>query len=220
MLHHVYFVIDDIRDNSHLEHLSEMDPKSQSHSIPPIAVEPNLVCLGGGLPPVSGKLAKKIEERHYIAMAELFPEHLTSTSKSDDQSKPTRSKRKISNILESVQCFNIYIAVITCKQPNKVVDLLGYQHLIIQAHQEYQGDGWLGYNRCFRQRVTFSSNWSTIDATLWNLIFSGRGSSRVCNHCLSASHVSRDCEFNSGNELCQLYSNRPSLRPQVCPIQG
>ena len=153
-------------------------------------------------------------------MAELFPERLTSTSESDNQSKPTRSKRKISNILEWVQCFNIYIALISCKQPNKVVDLLGYQHLIIQAHQEYQGDGWLGYDRHFCQRVTLSSNWSTIDVTLWDLAFSGRGSSRVCNHCLSASYVSRDCEFNSGNNPCQLSSNCPSLRPQVCPIQG
>ena len=69
MLHHVYLVIDEIPDSSHLGHLPEMDPKSHTHSIPPIAVEPNLVRLGGRLPPVSGKLAKKIEEGHYIEMA-------------------------------------------------------------------------------------------------------------------------------------------------------
>ena len=153
-------------------------------------------------------------------MAELFPESLTSTSEGDDQSKPTRSKRKITNILEWVQCFNVYVAVLSCKQPHKVVDLLGYQHLIIQANQEYQGDGWLGYDRRFCQRATLSRNWSTIDPTLWNLAFSGKGNSKLCSHCLSASHVSRDCEFSSTSDSNQFSSNRPSLRPQVRLTQG
>ena len=34
------------------------------------------------------------------------------------------------------------------------MDLLAYQHLVIQAHQEYQGDCWLGYNCRFRQAVS------------------------------------------------------------------
>ena len=33
-----------------------------------------------------------------------------------------------------------YIAIISQKQPTKVTDLLGYQGLIIEAYQEYQGD--------------------------------------------------------------------------------
>ena len=103
MLHHVYLVIDEIPDSSHLGHIPELEPKRHSHSILPIAAELNLVYLGGGLPPVLGKLAKKIEEGHFIEMAELCPKCLTSTSEGDNQSKPTRSKHKITKILEWVQ---------------------------------------------------------------------------------------------------------------------
>lgn len=37
--------------------------------------------------------------------------------------------------------------------PKRVLDLLSYQALIINAYIEYQGDHWSGYNRQFRQRA-------------------------------------------------------------------
>jgi len=41
---------------------------------PSLDKEPSSIHLGGGLPPVPGKLVKKIEEGHFIEMAELLPE--------------------------------------------------------------------------------------------------------------------------------------------------
>lgn len=128
------------------------------------------------------------------------------------RSRAARLKHKAISILEWVQCFSIYMAVISRKEPHRVVDLLGYQHLIIQVHQEYRGDGWLGYDRHFHQRAVSSRSWSTIDTTLWNLAFSGKGSSRLCSHCFSSSHLSRNCELNPGNNPYEHASTHPPLR--------
>ena len=32
--------------------------------------------------------------------------------------------------------------------------VLGYQSLIIDAHREFKGDYWMGYDRCFQQSAT------------------------------------------------------------------
>lgn len=41
------------------------------------------------------------------------------------------------NILEWIQCFGIYVAVLMQKHPNRIQDLLGYQTLIVEACMEY-----------------------------------------------------------------------------------
>ena len=211
-------MLDEIPPGSHLAHIPGLDARTISISNqdqpPPIpsSKEPPSTHLGGGLPPVPGKLVKRIEEGHFIEMGELLPERLSSHCEDEDQIKSTKPKRRaVTNILEWLQCFGIYIAIVSRKEPHRVLDLLAYQHLIIQAHQEYQGDCWLGYDRRFRQRAATnpSMNWSTIDPTLWSLAFSGKASATLCSHCFSTSHSSRDCELNTG---CTPY-NRSVTRP-------
>ena len=68
------------------------------------------------------------------------------------------------------------MAVISRKQPGRIPDLLAYETLIIEAHMEYSGDAWLGYDIRFRQcaATDTTKNWAIIDPTLWNLAFSGK----------------------------------------------
>ena len=82
------------------------------------------------------------------------------------------------------------------KQPKRVPDLLGYQSLIIDAYQEFKGDYWMGYDRCFRQRaaaVAQVDKWTNIDITLWNLAFASRGATTHCKFCFSTSHDPDNC---------------------------
>ena len=153
--------------------------------------------IGATLPPISGKLIKRIEQGHFIEMAELLPESLGQIATDDDQPAPPKPKwRPVSDIVEWLQCFGTYIAIVSRKQPTRVIDLLGYQNLIIQAYQEYRGDRWLGYDRRFRLQVaaTPSIRWAIADSTLWNIAFSGRAGVSRCSHCFSLSHQSGDCE--------------------------
>ena len=137
--------------------------------------------------------------------------------------KQVKPKRKaVTNVLEWLQCFGMYVAIASHKEPHRVLDLLAYQHLIIQAHQEYQGDCWLGYNRRFYQRVATnpSMSWSTIDATLWSLPFSGKASSTLCSHCFSTSHLSKDCDLNSDSSPSNRSVTHPPPRSQSLPSQA
>ena len=82
-----------------------------------------------------------------LSLDKLGTKGAASTSSEKDD-KSNKAKRRVTNILEWVQCFALYTAVIAKKQPNRVQDLLGYQALIVDAHMEY-GDQ--GYDRRFRQ---------------------------------------------------------------------
>ena len=100
-------------------------------------------------------------------MAELLPNHLGPAT-TQTLPKPSKQCHDISNILEWIRCFSDYIVVISAKQPHKVSDLLRYLALITEAHVQYAGDGWMGYDHRFRKIAVTKPhiNWAHIDATL------------------------------------------------------
>ena len=66
----------------------------------------------------------------------VFPERLQITNINANVEGTISSKAKykpVTNIIDWNQCFGLYIAVLSCSQPEIVTDLLGYQTLIIQA---------------------------------------------------------------------------------------
>jgi hypothetical protein len=113
-------------------------------------------------------------------MAEHLPDRMGVTTaplfgNEKDEKQPVKTKRRqgrqVTNILEWVQCYSIYVAVLTAKHPQKILDLLGYQAVIVEACLEYGNDSWLGYDRRFRQMAAASPDtvWAKIDPTLWNM---------------------------------------------------
>ena len=83
---------------------------------------------------------------------------------------------------------------------------MGYQILMLEANNEYQGNCWLAYDRCFRQQAESLRNckWSTVDSTIWNLTFIGQARASHCRHCFSLFHLSKDCEFASNHTSSQV----------------
>ena len=91
-----------------------------------------------------------------------------------DEGGPRTSKQKckpVTMIFKWVQGFCIYVAVLSRSQPERVLDLMSYQALIIQTHLEFQDGGWLCYDRTFRLRAASQEN-HTVEPTLWSLAFS------------------------------------------------
>ena len=88
------------------------------------------------------------------------------------------------------------MAVIAKSQPDRIPDLLGYQSLIIEAHLEYGGDGWIGYDKRFRLNAAANSlkTWAQVDTTLWHLAFTGKAKTDRCKYCFSLTHPSDDCD--------------------------
>jgi len=88
-----------------------------------------------GLPPVPTALFNHIQGEEFINMAELTVDYLSMQS----YDEPSKSKRL--PVTSIIQCFTQYIAILTQAKPERTTDLLGYQHLILQAHLEYYGNG-------------------------------------------------------------------------------
>ena len=98
------------------------------------------------------------------------------------------------------------MAVSFQKQPGRISDLLAYETLIIEAHMEYSGDAWLGYDIRFPQcsATDTTKNWAIIDPTLWNLAFSGKARATCCKFCFSLFHVSSDCAWATGQSTSRM----------------
>ena len=143
--------------------------------------EDTMLSIGAGLPPVPRSLASRIESGAFVEISELSPEQLGTLS-NETPDKGKSRQQVVCNVLEWIQCFGLYTAVVTRKKPEMIPDLIAYQTIIIEAHLEYEGDGWIDYDRHFWQRMVANSSqtWSRIDPTLWNMAFAGRAKLTHC----------------------------------------
>ena len=111
-------------------------------------------------------------------MAELHPNYLESVDfNSGDQ--PTGSHRRppeVFDIVDWIQCFGIYMAIISRCKPKRIADLIGYQNIIIGASQLCHERQWILYDCRFRLKASASrtKQWSVIDITIWNTAFPDR----------------------------------------------
>ena len=68
-------------------------------------------------------------------MGDLLPNRLGL----DDVAKSKQKHRLVTNITEWLQGFAVYVSVIARKQPQCVLDLMGYQVLILEACSIQEG---------------------------------------------------------------------------------
>ena len=87
-------------------------------------------------------------------MVELIPDYLQGPSSSDeDQLKSSKFKNwEITNMVDWIQSFSLYMAVVCQSQPQKIVDLMGHQYLIITSHQQFPDFNWATYDCEFCQQ--------------------------------------------------------------------
>ena len=108
-------------------------------------------------------------------MFELLPDTLTSADYNigTEQAVTHKPKHRDLSILEWVQAFAVYMAVLSRTAPQRMADLLGYQQRIINAACYRQPGRWAVYDRRFRLKASASgsTNWSTIDLNTWNDAF-------------------------------------------------
>jgi len=74
---------------------------------------------------------RKAEEGLFIEMAELLPSYLDSVElNTGKQSRSRRQLPEVSDIVEWIQCFRIYMAIISRSRPKCMADLIGYQSML------------------------------------------------------------------------------------------
>ena len=214
-----FLAFDDLPGSEELQHVREIhsprqtDVEHQSTSqkrSPPI-----LIC--NGLPPVPAKLLKRVEDGMYIEMSELLPDHLSS-AELNCSSQSTSSKStlgEVNNIMDWIDCFGIYIAIMSRSAPHRVADLIGYQSMIISASQKRQAGRWVIYDRRFRLKASATKNveWSTYDVTIGNQVYPD---SSVENHQPKHFHPTnpvyrppRPPQVNSKRQICLNWNDSP-----------
>ena len=173
-----------------LHHVSLIQDNLQS--VPPVSQTSRTTIFykptGAAIPLIPPNLVEKIESGAFVEMGDLLPSCLGL----DDAAKSTQKHCLITNIMEWLQSFAVYVTVIARKQPQRVPDLMGYQVLILEASSEYKNDCWMAYDRYFRQDATSQPqcSWSNIDTTLWLLAFSGQARANRCKFCFSLKTAS------------------------------
>ena len=73
--------------------------------------------------PIPRKIIAKIHSGEFVDISELLPDRLgcpKSGQAPEDLSTPKSRKRQVYTILEWIQCFGIYIAVLTRKHPERI----------------------------------------------------------------------------------------------------
>jgi len=160
------------------------------------ALPPKLI--SGGLPPIPAKLVKRIQDGLFVEMVELLAETLISLEYTvDNQSASSKQKPKeVTNITDWVQCFGLFIAIISLKEPHRIPDLIGYQNLTMRSSFQCQEGCWAIYDRRFRLKASavLISEWSAIDITVWKTAFPERPPTGV-SYVLTAPQPSRTSQL-------------------------
>ena len=113
------------------------------------------------LGPIPPMLVSRILSGAFIELSELLPQNFGSS----------RQRMSDLDILSWVECFNIYILVMTTFRPYRARDLLEYQALIIRTAKRFGGRAWSQYDRAFRREAEVNNlqDWSVVRTDLYNL---------------------------------------------------
>jgi len=111
-------------------------------------------------------------------MAELLTDTLISPHYEVDDHTASHKKtpKEVTDIMDWIQCFGMYIAVVSLKEPHRIPDLIGYQNLIVQSSIDSHEGRWIIYDRRFRLKASATTiqEWSAIDITVWRMAFPER----------------------------------------------
>ena len=169
-----YLALNQVPTSGQLSHVNELSETSlqekgyRAGTITPVTM--HSLYIGGGLPPIPQKLIRRIQDGHFINMAELLPDNLEATNSTDDD-HTTNTKRKhqeVTQIMDWIKCFSTSIAVVSRAKPDRVVDIIAYLNLIINGQRRFQDFDWASYDHQFRKKAAATSalQWGTTEGTL------------------------------------------------------
>ena len=151
-------------------------------SFPPMTAAPQFppnmnpaglgVCLSPGSEPVPQKLVDKVLSGAYVDMKELLGDNISLLSQLESlniaqtlPALPGSMKprlREVSSLASWLYCFLAYAAL---RCPDKESrDRLVYARLVIREAQRHGGQGWLAYDRVFRQQAALDPSFQ------WNVL--------------------------------------------------
>ena len=131
-------------------------------------------------------------------MGELLPEtwNLKPGDEANQQRLLARRKKPVTELKTWVQCFAIYVGVVSLRHPEVIADMMAYMVMIVKAADEYAGLAWVRYDEAFRSQAAAKKDaqWSKVNPSLFAQCFTGRAHNQAhCDLCLSSLHSTQDC---------------------------
>ena len=165
------------------------------------------VSIGEGMAHVPRKMAEKIWRWEYVEMGDLLPEN--GMFRADEGSTTSlgvvRRRRQITDVHTWVQCFAVYVGVMSHKYPEAVPELLAYMILIVRSSREFAELTWARYEADYRRHAASSDNrqWSRINPSMYAVHFTGKAQAATprCELCASVFHMAKDCPFSTKTEM-------------------
>ena len=110
---------------------------------------------------------------------------------------------------------------------------MAYLATTVRCHHRFEGLSWVFYDTAYRRRAAKQKdlNWSVIDSSLFNSIFTGKAKATTrCIHCLSEEHTTEHCPSAYGpllqltrdasvNLAASLYSKPTPSYQATLPLQ-
>ena len=207
--------------NSALSPLWPLPPSSADLQASPWmpAVTPNParagVCLSPGSEPFPRKLVDRVQSGAYVDMKELLGDNISLLQQLEAMNMtatlpalPGSMKprfREVTALASWLYCFLAYAALRCPDQESR--DRLEYARLIIREAQRHGGQGWLDYDRVFRQQAALDPalRWNTLQpaiqaSTLFNPIPAPASSNgpatnvgAFCSLCRGVDHSATSC---------------------------
>ena len=166
--------------------------------------------VGPGYTPVPYKIVNKIITGKFVNLEDLLAENITT-----DEPEPEllfdgrvvlthtakKPKRKILDIISWLEAFSIYCLIVGSYFPHRWNDLTKYKLLIMRTFRQFGGQGWISYDREFREHAAAEmlTDWSKMNVQLYNFYTAG---APVRHRLLSTNqHTATEPTGNDGSSV-------------------
>ena len=131
-----------------------------------------------------------------------------------DKDDKKQKRRQVTNILEWIQCYFIYMAVRVKKFPVKTCWTTKRSSL----RQEWSTKGMVGWATTDVSGKRPDTPWSKIEPTLWNKAFAGQARASRCKYGFSLTHTAEDCDWAPTSRVNKQDNPSSSGRPHTTQI--
>ena len=101
-----------------------------------------------------------------------------------------------------IQCFTLYLAVNTEKEPNRIKPLLAYMNTTVKASMKYEWSSWTEYDQNYHQEAADSGlkDKSKVDPTTYTQCFIN-----ACSHSLTTK-IGQSIDHATDVHPCEVQS--------------
>ena len=139
------------------------------------------------VPPVPPRLRDRVVRGEFVDFAELLPSSLShqhgqcaiTLPLGDGQGANSvqlagtmqrLARRSVCDFSARLEAWTVHVSIMAQHHPDRVSELIGYQHLILDAHQQFNNESVFNYDSAFRSYMAENphARWDQVNTTLWS----------------------------------------------------